>query len=105
MNSINVSLFACAPYATPPFQRSLNAARIFFHFSGVYGYAEPVLADAGPGCDPCGGPMKVIVQSKKGLTFRCIHVSWDEKFKWSIFLSYLKSANAGVPQKREPRLR
>jgi hypothetical protein len=24
------------------------------------------LANAGPVCDPCGGPLKVIVQSKKG---------------------------------------
>ena len=25
----------------------------------------PALANEGPDCDPCGGPLKVIVQSKK----------------------------------------
>jgi hypothetical protein len=36
---------------------------------------SPALANAGPDCDPCGGPLKVIVQSKYGLTFSYIAVS------------------------------
>jgi hypothetical protein len=35
----------------------------------------PALASAGPDCDPCGGPLKVIVQSKKGLMFWYINIS------------------------------
>ena len=33
------------------------------------------LANAGPDCDPCGGPLKVIVQNKEGLKFWYINVS------------------------------
>jgi hypothetical protein len=39
--------------------------------------AEPALTNAGPNCDPRGGPIKVIVQSKnKGLTFWYTNVSY-----------------------------
>ena len=37
--------------------------------------AVPALANAGPDCDPCGGPLKVIVQSKKVTNFWYINVS------------------------------
>jgi hypothetical protein len=31
----------------------------------IYTHTVPALTNAGPDCDPCGGPLKVIVQRKK----------------------------------------
>jgi hypothetical protein len=65
----------------------------------------PALAKAGSGGDPCGGPPKVIVQSKR----RTNILVYQGKLGWKItmlhFLSFLKITNARIAHKRGARLR
>jgi len=50
----NASLFTYAPYAAPSFQRSLNAARTFFCFSGgVRVCSEPAAVSSSQLCTTC----------------------------------------------------
>ena len=44
----------------------------------------PASPYAGPDRDRCGGPLKLIVHSKKRLKFWYSNLSFDEKLKWSI---------------------
>jgi hypothetical protein len=52
----------------------------------------PVIAKAGPDCDPCDGPLKVISREKKKkkkkATFWYTNVSLDKKLKWSVFIVF-----------------
>jgi hypothetical protein len=72
----------------------------------------PALANAGPDCDPCGGPLKVIVQrEKKGLTVWYIKISYKIIIKSVRELCvvshcvFLKITNARIPHERGARLR
>jgi hypothetical protein len=75
----------------------------------------PSLANAGPNCDPCGGPLNVIVQGRKGLTFSYSNVSRDEKLQKLLIIKLarqlcvvshyvvLKITNAQIPHERGPQ--
>lgn len=46
-------------------------------------------AYAGPDRDRCGGPLKVIVHSKKQLNLWYSNLSLDEQLKWTIFRMFI----------------
>jgi len=54
--------------------------------------ALTTLKNAGLHCDPCGGPLNIIVQRererRKGLTFWYINISMDEKLKWAVYYNF-----------------